>query len=128
MRPRHLAAAAALALAGAALVASPAQAATTADPSCVYRIVHKAAPPRDVLTWTVTNQGTWSFGAVVFVHLTDLNVDQRYSARIDPTTHKASMNLTRKTGGHPYSVVSVSLNGRHVPDDGERIGVGCTTA
>ena len=127
MRTRQLAAAAALALMGAALVATPAQAAASTDPSCTYRVQHRTGP-KDVLTWQVTNQGTWSFGAVVFVHLTDLNVSQRYSTKIDPSTHKASVNLTRKTGGHPYTIESVSLNGKHVPDDFERIGVGCTPA
>jgi hypothetical protein len=66
--------------------------------------------------------------AVVFVHLTDLNVDQRYGRPLDPTTHKVTLNLTRKTGGHPYTILGAQVNGRHSPDDGERIGTGCSPA
>jgi hypothetical protein len=122
MRTRTIAAAAALAISGATFVAAPAQA--DSDPSCVYTIQHKSSPARDVLTWKVSNPGTWVFGAVIYVH-TDRNANQRISKKIDPSTLKASVNLTRKTGGLSYTINDVLLNGKHVPDDFMRIGVGC---
>ena len=122
MRTRTIAAAAALAISGAAFVAAPAQAAT--DPSCVYTIQHKSSPTKDVITWKVSNPGSWVFGAVIYVN-TASNSNLRISKKIDPTTLKASVNLTRKTGGQPYTINDVRLNGKHVPDDGIRIGVGC---
>ena len=64
------------------------------------------------------------FGAVIYVH-TAGNSNQRISKKIDPTTLTARVNLTRKTDGLPYTINDVLLNGKHVPDDGTRIGVGC---
>jgi hypothetical protein len=122
MRTRTIAAAAALAISGAAFVAAPAQA--ESDPTCVYTIQHKSSPTRDVITWKVSNPGSWVFGAVIYVN-TASNSNLRISKKIDPTTLKASVNLTRKTGGQPYTINDVRLNGRHRPDDGIRIGVGC---
>jgi hypothetical protein len=128
MRTRRLAAAAALALTSAALVAAPAQADPYPFPICVYSIQHKPTPPRDLITWNVTNPGTWVLTGQVFVHLTDLNVDRRYARKLDPTTLTVTLNLTRMTGGHPYTFMFAQVTGHHDPDDGERLATGCNTA
>ena len=127
MRSRRLATAtAALALAGGTtLVAAPPASADTI-PHCTYNVQSRGNPPRDALTWKVTDPGDWVMTGIVFVHLTDLNVDKRYAKPIDPTTFKAHLNLTNKTGGHPYTITLVQVNGSHVPDDGEHFGSGCT--